>query len=90
MIDEPLHFADGEPGGYTATVLSPPASPADELRIRVHAFDGHTGRGQVFTARWAPRYAGSPLAVVLPQKGDEAVVVFDEAGEAWCPVVWPS
>ena len=30
------------------------------------------------------------LEAVLPQKGDKAAVVFDENGEAWLPVFWPS
>ena len=89
MVDEPLHYSQGDPGGFTATVLAEPDSEQDEVRVRVHAFDGSSGRGQVFRARWAPRYAGDPLEPVFPVKGDEGVVLFDEDGGAWMPL-WTS
>jgi hypothetical protein len=66
--------------GYVGRVLRAPATAAERLLVTVESYDPE----RVFEARWTPR-AGEEL----PVAGAECLVLLDENGDAWAPVLEP-
>jgi hypothetical protein len=64
-----------------AVVESPPVDLASPLTVIVPSFHQHR---PFEITRWMPR------GDLLPVKGDEALLVFDETQRAWMAAWWPS
>lgn len=70
------------PAAVKGTIASEPATAAERVYVTVEAFDG--GENRHGPCAWTPRGA------LLPEAGDEALVVFDEQGDPWVVAWWPS
>lgn len=69
----------GLSGPMEATVVSPPASPTNFLRVTVDAQPG-----RVRECPWPPRQD------IEPTTGDAALVIESDAGELWVIAWWPN
>lgn len=73
--------ASDSPNAVTAEVRRAPAEVGDELKVRVPSF----ATTRLYTVRhWSPRGA------VLPEVGDQALIIFDETGEPWLVAFTPA
>jgi hypothetical protein len=68
-------------GGHAGRVHTAPASTTARLLVTLTALPD----GAPLEALWQPRAHQD-----LPSEDDRCLVVFDDDGEAWVPVWWPS
>lgn len=67
-------------GAYRAQIATSPADLGTKLYVTIPNFDPKLRFGP---CRWMPRGA------TLPTRGDQALVEFDDNGEAWVVAWWP-
>lgn len=76
------------PSAYDAIINTTPATVDDEVMVTIEGIDG--GLHEFGPCRWSPRKGPTYGEwIVLPQKGDEAIVMFTDQQKAWIVEWWP-
>lgn len=80
LIDEPIQ----RPQLFEATFVDDVASHQDEARVLITSFDSAATFGP---CPWPSRHDGAGL--VLPARGDRALVAFSDDNQPWVVAWWP-
>lgn len=74
---------------FAGTISVAPGAVGTALRVALSDVDG--GRLEAGPARWTPRVelVAGAVTIRLPEKGDSALVAYDDMGDPWVLQWWP-